>query len=167
MSSRPNACIAFATAVAAVPAPATSAARYAAAFSAPAVRLSASSSWSTRKTEAPSRAKSCAVAAPMPAPPPVISATLPSSRIQELPRIAHKDIFPDGWVGNEADQGVQQPPVVRHPGGVEEAGVRPVAAPDQPPRRDLDQAQGERRHVVVRIALPGDALGAADLGPEV
>src|SRR6185436_5103433 len=45
--------------------------------------------------------------------------------------------------------------------------MRPVAAPEQPVRRDLRQPVRKRRHVVIGVALPGDSLRAADLGPEI
>src|SRR6185503_12925471 len=167
MSSRPNSLTAFATAAEAALASATSAAKYVArSFSAFAVRRRVFSSWSTRSTEAPSRQNALAVAAPMPAPPPVIRATLSCRRIQQPFGVFHQDLFQHGF-RKKSMHCIQQFPIIRHFCLLEYARMRPVAAPEQPPRRDLGEPPREGRDVVVGEALFREPVGAADLGPEV
>src|SRR5690348_106703 len=82
-------------------------------------------------------------------------------------RVIDQNSLPMLGVRHEAGEGIEERSVVRHARFLEDAGVRPIAAPDQPVGGDLRQRLHERRDIVVREGAPGYAVEAAYLEPEV
>src|SRR6185295_14189841 len=156
-----------------------------AAFTRSTVSVTLSRSRSTAKIFAPSSAKRTAMARPLPQPGPMQPApvtiairfcrrplicrplrqlTRRRETIEAL-RIVDQHCLARGFAGRDLAETIDQNPVIGRRSLM--IGVRPVGAPDAAVAELGHQPARKRHGIRVGRSLPGDAVGAADLHPDI